>query len=118
MNYLDAKAKCKADGAYLATPRSDTENDYIASLIFGQNIWIGLNDIIEEGRFVSEDGRDISFTKWELGEPHSFLQINGEDNERSDEDGVVLRKNKFWNDRPINALFSFVCIFNIVGEFF
>ena len=71
MTYLAAKAKCESDGATLATPRSDAENDFFVELLPGENIWIGINDIDQEGRFVYDDGSDVSYTKWNTasGEP-------------------------------------------------
>ena len=32
LNYGDAKAQCESDGSFLAIPRSQAENDFIASL--------------------------------------------------------------------------------------
>ena len=72
MTYLAAKAKCESDGATLATPRSDAENDFFVGLLPGENIWIGINDIDQEGRFIYDsDGSDVSYTKWNTasGEP-------------------------------------------------
>ena len=56
MNYLEAQAQCKSDGANLATPRSKVENDFIAGLIPDKRIWIGIHDIYNEGDFVTVDG--------------------------------------------------------------
>ena len=55
-SYLEAQAQCKSDGANLAIPRSKVENDFIASLIPDKKIWIGINDIENEGNFVTDDG--------------------------------------------------------------
>ena len=58
-SYLDAKAQCESESAYLATPRSVDENAFITSLISnGYHVWIGVNDIDVEGTFVSVDGQD------------------------------------------------------------
>ena len=64
MSYLNAKAQCESDGATLAAPRSDAENDFIIGLLPGQNIWVGIDDIDQENRFVYGDGSDVSYTKW------------------------------------------------------
>ena len=55
-SYLEAQDQCKSDGANLAIPRSKVENDFIAGLIPDKNIWIGINDIANEGNFVTDDG--------------------------------------------------------------
>ena len=123
MNYTDAIAQCEFDGAYLAYPRSEDENAFIASLIPNQNIWIGVNDIDEEGNFVSVDGLEVSYTKWytpsQPSQPDNFLTDDG-----FDEDGVQilwgrestwawLDSNGFWNDLSIKNRLKFVCSYDI-----
>ena len=54
--YREAQAQCKSDGAHLAIPRSKVENDFIAGLIPNKTIWIGINDIENEGNYVTNDG--------------------------------------------------------------
>ena len=107
MNYLDAKSQCESDGAFLATPRSEEENAFIFSLLSGESMWIGVNDIDENGKFVAVNG-DLTFTKWNAGEPNGRCCPNGVHiiNER-----VV--PNGFWNDDRLGALKGFVCSFDI-----
>ena len=65
--YADALAKCESDGAFLAYPRSQAENDFILSFVTSNDnldLWIGINDVDEEGTIVTTDGQDIVFTKW------------------------------------------------------
>ena len=108
-NYDDAKAQCKSDGAYLAIPRSEAENDFIAGLIPNEHIWIGINDIANEGSYVAVDGRQVSWTKWDSGEPNNL----------DNEDGVEIRQGsvhqtipKSWNDTLGSLSRKFVCISN------
>ena len=117
MNYADAKAQCESDGAYLATPRSEAENSFIAGLIPDQSIWIGVNDIDEEGKFVAADGLDVSFTKWyqKVRQPDNYQHTNG-----NDEDGVQIwgkggyeDQQGFWNDQQVTNRVKFVCSYNI-----
>ena len=121
MSYLDAKAQCESDGASLAIPTSDAENEFIASLIPNENIWIGVNDMVEEGTFKSVDGRDVSYTKWA-----TTLGRNEPKNSLADEDGVTIlgslngnpvRLNEFWAAESITAQFKFICIFNIIIDY-
>ena len=115
-NYLDAKAQCESDGAHLATPKSESENDFLADLVANLNprpFWIGVNDIDQEGEFISIDGDAVSFTKWHNGEP------NNSDNE----DGIVMNwhnwlpdKKGFWNDYAITNRVQFVCFYRINGK--
>ena len=96
MTWLEAKKICEDDGATLATPRFEAENAFIAGLT-PERFWIGVNDIENEGEFVSLDGYPVSFTKWatKYGEPS---------NARGEEDAVVLNfyDQGFWNDWPID----------------
>ena len=99
-NHGAAKAPCESDEAFLALPRSEAENDFIAGLLPNKNIWIGINDFEKEGSFVAVDGRHVSWTKWDTGEP------NNQDNS---EDAVEIWKNsesqnnpKSWNDERAN----------------
>ena len=118
MNYADAKAKCESDGTFLAYPRSKTESDFIGGLItvpHEQWMWIGINDIENEGLFVGADGREISWTDWVNGEPDGASW--------SDEDGVEMALTGTWTgltgnwrDRSINELRTFVCSLNIEGK--
>ena len=108
LNYGDAKAQCESDGAFLAIPRSQAENDFFAGLVPDEPIWIGINDIEQEGSFVAVDGREISWTNWGTNEP------NGGANENAVE--IRPYRGNDWND--INASISkkFVCSLNIEGN--
>ena len=115
MNYADAKAQCESDRTFLAIPRSEAENDFLAGLIPNESIWIGINDIEREGRFVTVDGRDISYTKWYVGEPSNYN--HGAD---GDEDGVEIRQGSYqktWNDQPVVWSEKFICSVDVAGWF-
>ena len=112
MTYNAAKTQCESDGAFLAIPRSEAENDYIADLIPNENIWIGINDIDQEGVFVAVDGSDITYTNWDSGEP----------NHDWNEDAVIIRvghskRQKAWNDSNRYNRERFVCSLRIPGMF-
>ena len=114
MNYDDAKAQCESDGTFLAIPRSQAENDFISDLILQEEIfqiWIGINDIKQEGLFVGVDGSEISWTNWNHGEPNNW--IHGE----YDEDGVEFWGQHGWNDAKISESRAFICSIKIEGKF-
>ena len=106
--YGAAKAQCESDGTHLAIPKSEAENDFIASLIPNEDIWIGINDIEEEGTYVTVDGSAISYTNWKSGQPDNHIhsiEVNPDG-----EDGMMIRDDdKKWNDNPVNYLHKFVC---------
>ena len=110
LNYGDAKAQCESDGAFLAIPRSQAENDFLTGLLPNEHIWIGINDIEEEGNFVAVDGREISWTNWNPDEPSPG----------DGEDGVEIRgwDNGRWNDVDVRTTSKFVCSIHIEGIIF
>ena len=108
-DYNAAKTQCESDGAFLAIPRSEAENDFIADLILNENIWIGINDIDQEGVFVAVDGSNITFTHWAFNEPNNY---------GGDEDAVVIFSDqKTWNDQAAYHQARFVCSLRIQGMF-
>ena len=102
--YLDAKARCENDNSYLASPRSYYENLFLTRFFPTKNIWIGINDINWEGRFISVDGHPVTYTRWAPGQPD---QYNG------NEDGVHIvgpgGNQGRWNDQSIHSAMRFVC---------
>ena len=111
MNYAAALAQCESDGAFLAYPRSESENDFILSLIPSTDIWIGINYVDEEGTVVASDGRDIVFTKWY----NLFLTSE------SDQDAAMMYgastwseyKRGHWTYRHMMSAYEFVCSYEI-----
>ena len=110
-SYGFADSQCKSDGSFLAIPRSEAENDFIANLIPNKNIWIGINDIEQEGTFVAVDGSDISYTNWHPSEPSSTGWRGAVFKAGDREDGVEMRgwDNGRWNDSVVRTPKKFVC---------
>ena len=110
LEYEDAKAQCESDGTFLAVPRSQTQNDFFADLLtlnWDENLWIGINDIEEEGSFVAVDGRELSWTNWNPSQP------NGGG------DGVIVgQRNGRWYDTGVMNNHVFVCSIDIEGIIF
>ena len=118
MTYNAAKTQCESDGAFLAIPRSKAENNYISDLIKGHNhkgIWIGINDIDQEGLFVAVDGSNITYTNWDSGEPSN---AHNEDAViiHPDRNWVGSHREHTWNDIDVNARMIFVCSLRIRGK--
>merc|ERR1711990_995914 len=106
-DYDSAKTQCESDGAFLAIPRSEAENNFIADLIPNENILIGINDIDQEGVFVAVDGSNITYTNWGSGEPNNW---------GGDEDAVIISPygwSKTWNDQAAYHQARFVCSLRI-----
>ena len=101
MTYSAAKAQCESDGAFLAIPRSNAENDFIVSLIPNENIWIGVNDIKIENSFVADDGCPLRYTNWIHDQPDNYQGL---------EHVVTIHSHhKKWNDVFLGFRAKFVC---------
>ena len=115
-SYGNAKAQCEADGSFLAIPRSQAEfqdlKPFFTSLFTNEYIWIGINDIEQEGSFVGVDGSEISWTNWWSGQP------NGGTNENGVAISGFSSDNGRWYDFAVNNQFKFVCSKYIEGNIF
>ena len=109
-DFLSAKAQCESDGAYLPTPKSDAMNAFIAGLSSVQ-LWLGINDLAQEGVWKTTDGQDLSYTNWLPGQPNHAHIIDGIFYSAflSKQDHI---KGK-WNDAPLTNAYEFVCIYEV-----
>ncbi|XP_076824515.1 macrophage mannose receptor 1-like [Clavelina lepadiformis] len=74
LNWTDARDDCMAQGGNLLSISNAQQQAYLTSHLVGVNIgpmWIGLNDIYGEGRFLWRDGSEFIFSNWKHGEPNS-----------------------------------------------
>eukprot|EP00965_Chrysotila_dentata_P162551 5367452-Pleurochrysis_carterae.AAC.3 len=86
----EAKAACARDGNILAEINSQAENDVLQALSQGDDVWIGLNDLDNEGQFVWDGtGGEPTFAPWESAQPDNFEGL---------EHCVHLRGSR-WNDQ-------------------
>ena len=118
-DYSGAKGQCEYDGTFLAIPRSQAENDFLMSHTvwelsgYGhhrESIWIGINDMEEEGSFVAVDGGEISWTNWGTDEPNSDWYLNN---------GVEISlSDRRWHTSDTRSPHKFVCLINVEGKFF
>ena len=85
---------------------------YTVSGFGHEHFWISGTDQGEEGRFFwLSNGRPITFTNWNAGEPNNFEYENGELEhcmELWDRDGKGMK----WNDSPCSFETYFVCQVN------
>ena len=121
-SYEKALDYCITKGGKLAEPKSDlASNDTITLAetvtVEGNGVWIGINDISEEGNFTYEsNGNSIEYTNWFGRQPNNSGR-NGSDcvslrvSRTVRESGLTIRaKNEFrWNDRPCLEHKSFIC---------
>ncbi|XP_038071985.1 perlucin-like [Patiria miniata] len=81
----------------MAAPRSDKENDFLASLAQGSDIWVACTDRRQEGEWEcegSQDGQGI-YINWMGGQPD-----NAGGNEHC---ALMWSPDKKWNDYQCNS---------------
>jgi len=79
---------------HLATPQSSAENEKVKSIAGGE-AWIGLDDMVTEGKFEWVDGKPVEYTNWAPGEPNDYKisRMKGED-------ATQMQSSGRWNDMP------------------
>ncbi|MEO2047214.1 MAG: C-type lectin domain-containing protein [Pirellulales bacterium] len=111
-NWIFMEAEAVARGGHLVTVNDAAEEAWIednflalilASSLFSEAVWIGLNDIDVEGTFVWSSGQTPTYTNWADGEPNNVIEpISG-----IGEDVVKKEFNSGnegrWNDVRINV---------------
>lgn len=113
-NWFKATQYCRYHGMHLASISSQDENNrlekYISDFGLGhEHFWTSGTDLADEGNFFwMANGRPITFTNWNAGEPNNFRYENGEEEncmELWNRDGKGLK----WNDSPCSFETYFVC---------
>lgn len=105
-NWNDARASCLAYEGDLLSVGHKLEMDFIneISARFAyqrQHLWIGLNDLEEENKFVWSDGTPFNssvYNNWGPGEPNNHL-----------EEHCVELFRHLWNDNTCTKKFGHIC---------
>jgi C-type mannose receptor len=85
----------------LAQSTSATKNQILMNASSQQIIWLGLNDIREEGTYTWCDGSSSSYTAWAPGEPN--------DNSGQEDCATLTKPDGLWNDLRCSELHAFIC---------
>ncbi|XP_078255341.1 collectin-11 isoform X1 [Rhinoraja longicauda] len=105
--YTDAHEYCRDRGGLLIMPKDEATNSLIASYISEaglSRVFIGINDLEEEGRFIFADGSPLlTFNKWRNGEPNDAYD---------EEDCAEMVSSGGWNDVACHITMYFVCEFD------
>lgn len=102
--FTDADLECQAKGGQLLSIHDQATQDWTkeqAFAIAGNDWWIGLNDLQQEGTFVWTDGSPVDFTAWNEGEP----------NNAGEEDcaNLPVWSGGLWNDLACDAPRPYIC---------
>ena len=71
-----AKNLCKQMGGRLATPKTAEESEALragmAQRFEATRMWIGLNDLSQDGTWVWTNGSPLRYRAWAPGEPNAY----------------------------------------------
>lgn len=89
-----AESIAQSFGGHLVAINDAAENEFVRSLTTS-TIWIGMNDLDQEGTFVWTNGDPITYTNWASGEP----------NNNNNEDVVEMSSvTGLWNDAKVSGV--------------
>ncbi|XP_051912965.1 alpha-N-acetylgalactosamine-specific lectin-like isoform X2 [Hippocampus zosterae] len=106
-----AEAACQTAGGNLASIRDSVENALCFQLVRDANAntvtdtWIGLNDALQEGKFVRNDGSVSKF--------FDFRGPTQPDNFMGNEDCVEIDFTGQWNDETCTDTQDYLCSINL-----
>ncbi|XP_055073374.2 macrophage mannose receptor 1 [Misgurnus anguillicaudatus] len=74
MSWQKSRDHCISHGGNLVSIRSHTEQSFLTTLMLRStdDVWIGLNDVNAEMRFLWTDGKGVKYTNWVKGHPMSW----------------------------------------------
>ncbi|MEM7035751.1 MAG: HYR domain-containing protein [Bacteroidota bacterium] len=94
-------------GGELLSINSAAENQWVANQIMAGFVWIGLNDVANEGSFEWSNGDAVTYTNWKNGEPNNAGGACCPGTYGADY-AVLKRNNKRWYDRGGCSQYEFV----------
>ncbi|KAI4893218.1 hypothetical protein NFI96_010660 [Prochilodus magdalenae] len=73
-SWHDARQYCISQGGNLVSIRNQAEQAFLTTMMANahDDMWIGLNDVNREMRFLWTDGKGVVFTNWAKGHPVSI----------------------------------------------
>ncbi|XP_075897041.1 tetranectin [Nelusetta ayraudi] len=109
-----ASDHCAAQGGSLVTPTSADHNQQLLNYVRqsigpAMHVWLGVNDMVTEGRWVDQSGGGVRFANWET-------DVTQQPDGGSTQNCAVLdvAANGKWFDESCRQERASVCEFNIV----
>ncbi|MHC4201291.1 MAG: protein kinase domain-containing protein [Planctomycetota bacterium] len=99
-----ANAFCEKQGGHLVTITSKEENDFVTGLArqADKDVWIGLTDEREEGKWRWITGEEVVLLFWGGGQPDDYQ--DGQDYGR-----LARKYGLAWDDDYLRARWGFIC---------
>lgn len=100
-----ARNDCLSSYSDLLSITNAKEQEFVTKHLLAESfMWIGYNDLKQEGAWAWSDRTPIRYQNWASGDPN-----NGGSYRRKDEDCAVLKRNGKWNDYPCTSRFWYIC---------
>ncbi|XP_076216888.1 C-type lectin domain family 4 member G-like isoform X2 [Aptenodytes patagonicus] len=100
--WLAAKRSCNDFNAHLAIVDTEQENKFLANHIMDDRVfWLGLTDTDNESKWQWVNGRSLSLSFWNSGEPNNAGQQG--------EDCATIYSNGLWNDIICSSAEAWIC---------
>ncbi|CAL8299443.1 unnamed protein product [Lota lota] len=118
--YHAASDDCNAMGGALGSPATGDENrqlaDYVRQNAGGGGdgdgeVWLGVNDMVTEGRWVDQTGASVAYNNWDVSSPGAPQPDGGPSQNCAVLSGAPGGK---WFDESCRDAKPSVCQFNIV----
>uniref|UniRef100_UPI00398E69AD macrophage mannose receptor 1-like n=1 Tax=Pristiophorus japonicus TaxID=55135 RepID=UPI00398E69AD len=108
----DARDICTTKGGNLASIQNAKEQTFITMTLngFPVNVWIGLNDINRESKYLWTEGKGLVYTNWAKGYPSA--QTYRFDDPKTDCVSVTVNARKdagVWRDEYCDSKRGFIC---------
>lgn len=121
-NWQDARTFCQNQGGNLVSIVSEREQAFLTMQLqrYKEDLWIGMNDVNWEMRFVWTDGKGISYTNWAKGHPASVLEgrysFMDETLDCVIMVGSMSKITGFWKVEDCHAKHGFICKRNVDSQ--
>uniref|UniRef100_A0A3Q3VSG6 Macrophage mannose receptor 1 n=1 Tax=Mola mola TaxID=94237 RepID=A0A3Q3VSG6_MOLML len=117
-NWKEARDYCLNQGGNLISILSEKEQAFLLTQMvkYEDDLWIGMNDINWDMRFVWTDGRGISYTNWAKGQPVSHIDNDKKKFEFWSMYIFVSRSTGLWRVEDCYSKHGFICKRNIDSQ--
>ncbi|KAM3593597.1 uncharacterized protein V6R79_016732 [Siganus canaliculatus] len=111
----DARTYCVNQGGNLISITDEKEQLFLTTQLngYGEDLWIGMNDINWEMHFVWTDGKGIQYTNWAKGHPSSNHDQRYSFSEEVYDCVIIAASNPkkvgFWKVEDCHSKHGFIC---------
>lgn len=109
---FDAQDQAEKEGAHLVTITSEEEQIWLEAVFGTGPYWIGLTDVVKEGKWLWDTGEPVTYTNWGANEDDplnlngdipAFLKFFGvkDERQRHEEDGqdfAIMSLRNWWEN--------------------